>query len=145
MKVEMLVKKEVDIRYLKAGVSPRHWEDTEVNGKPDTDEGDFIPCKNHDEEWDVLIDIEQGKILNWEEGTTANVHYKVVDDGTYTLMDEKYNIIDSIDGYVPKIMCPKENGYGDYIIMDIDKDGFIDKWNKNDLYSLLEQIEDEYQ
>ena len=26
-------------------------------------------------------------------------------------------------------MCPESNGYGDYIIMEIDKDGKIDKWD----------------
>jgi hypothetical protein len=28
-------------------------------------------------------------------------------------------------------MCPKENGYGDYVIMDIDKDGKILNWKPN--------------
>jgi len=26
-------------------------------------------------------------------------------------------------------MCPKDSGYGDYIIMDIDKNGFIQNWS----------------
>jgi hypothetical protein len=34
----------------------------------------------------------------------------------------------SIDGYVPSMMCPKDNGHGDYVIMDIGADGTIDKW-----------------
>ena len=34
----------------------------------------------------------------------------------------------SIDGYVPKMMSPKEEGYGDYVIMDVDCDGKIDNW-----------------
>jgi hypothetical protein len=25
-------------------------------------------------------------------------------------------------------MCPKENGYGDYVIMDIDREGKIANW-----------------
>ena len=29
------------------------------------------------------------------------------------------------DGYVPKILCVGENGFGDYVIMEIDTNGFI--------------------
>jgi hypothetical protein len=29
---------------------------------------------------------------------------------------------------VPRIMSPKENGYGDYVIMDIGADGKIADW-----------------
>jgi hypothetical protein len=28
-------------------------------------------------------------------------------------------------------MRPKENGYGDYIVMDIDENGQIQKWTSN--------------
>ena len=92
----------------------------------DTD-GSLIPCREG-EYWEPLIEIETGKITNWEQGVTANIHYKVCDDGTYRLLDESANTIKSIDGYVPKIMCPNGNGFGDYIIMDVDKDGFIQNW-----------------
>jgi hypothetical protein len=43
----------------------------------------------------------------------------------------------SHDGYVPKIMCPTENGYSDYVIMDIDRDGKIANW-KADLSDFQE-------
>jgi len=32
--------------------------------------------------------------------------------------------------YVPEIMCPKENGYGDYIIMIVDENGKIENWKQ---------------
>jgi uncharacterized protein YuzE len=42
------------------------------------------------------------------------------------LQDAEGNTILSIEqDYVPKMMCPKESGYGDYIIMDIDENGKI--------------------
>ena len=47
----------------------------------------------------------------------------------YLLKDENGNIVHKEeDGYVPKTLSPKENGYGDYIIMDIDSEGKINNW-----------------
>ena len=62
-------------------------------------------------------------------GTTADIHYKVCDDGVYTLLDEGGAKIVAKDGYVPDIMCPEGEGYGDYIIMKIDGKGNIANWN----------------
>ena len=50
-------------------------------------------------------------------------------------------MIASIDGYVPSIMCPEGEGYGDYVIMEIDGDGRIANW-KVDL-SEFEKSEDD--
>ena len=47
----------------------------------------------------------------------------------FEVLDEQGNVVSEYSDYVPKCMCPKENGYGDYIIMDIDKDGYINGWN----------------
>ena len=33
--------------------------------------------------------------------------------------------------YVPAFLSPKEESYGDYIIMDIDENGKIDNWKPN--------------
>ena len=55
-------------------------------------------------------------------------------DGTYSLIGIKGEEVMTIDGYVPDIMCPKGEGYGDYIKMDIDESGFIQNWD-NDLSS----------
>ena len=56
------------------------------------------------------------------------MHYKVCDAGRYTLLDADKADLITIDGYVPRIMSPKENGYGDYVIMDIGPDGLIADW-----------------
>ena len=45
--------------------------------------------------------------------------------------DQDNNIIVGIYGYVIDMMCPKENGDGDYVIMDIDSNGFIQDWKVN--------------
>lgn len=126
MKVKLKIEKEFEVKYLLAEVGARYWEDSTVNGEEDT-EGTIIPCRDG-EYWKPLIDIETGIITNWDKGHTASIHYKCCDDGLYKLLDENKNEIKAIEGYVPNIMCPKENGYGDYVIMDIDRDGKIENW-----------------
>jgi hypothetical protein len=123
MKIELTVKREFEAKYLLAEVGARYWEDSSVDEVEDTD-GDLIPCRVIDY-WKPLILLETGQIVNWKKGVTASIHYKSCDDNTFKLLDEDHVIIKEIDGYVIKMMCPKRNGYGDYVIMEIDEDGFI--------------------
>lgn len=127
MKIEITETHEVEVKYLQVLAGVRYWEDSSVDGQEDTN-GDLIPCRESDT-WKPLIELETGKIINWKQGITADIHYKVCDDGVYQLLNEEKIIIKEIDGYVPTIMSPKSSGYGDYIIMDIDKDGIISNWN----------------
>ena len=106
----------------------RYWEDTKINGVYDTEGGNSMPCKQ-DKLWCPIINAGTGVIENWEIGKTANVHYKVTDCCGWDLLDQENNVVLSQeDGYVPDTLCPAENGYGDYIIMNIDENGKIDKW-----------------
>lgn len=127
MKIKIKVTKEIDVKTLHVEAGVRYWEDASVNGVEDK-AGDLIPCREGDD-WKPVIDIETGKVLNWTPGIKADIHYKVCDDGSYALKDEAGETIMKRDGYVPKIMCPKSIGYGDYIIMDIDEHGQIANWN----------------
>ena len=128
MKVKIKSSKEVDIKTLLVKAEVRYWDDSEVDGKSDTENGDNMPCKIG-EIWSPEIDIETGVILNWKKGKTANIHYKVCDLCGFELKDTKGNtILKEEDGYVPETLSPKERGYGDYIIMDIDSNGKIDNW-----------------
>lgn len=105
-----------------AGV--RYWEDAEVNGLVDED-GTLIPGRVGDE-WRVKIELATGKVVDWPQGTSADIHYKVCDDGEYWLLDADGNKLARKEGYVPgDFMCHGDNGYGDYIIMVIDADGQI--------------------
>ena len=116
------------IQKVKVKAKIQYWEDTEVNGIDDTENGDNIPCKQG-ELWCPIINIATGIIENWEIGKTAKVHYKVSDCCGWELLDENGAVIQSQDdGYVPKTLCPAERGYGDYIIMNINENGLIDKW-----------------
>lgn len=128
--------KAVPVKYLRARCGVRYWEDGEVNGVQDED-GSRIPCRegtaaNNDSlgggNWCPTIDLDTGRIENWPHGTTASIHYKVCDDGDYALLDADRNVVAEIDGYVPGLMCPEGEGYGDYVIMEIGPDGTIAKW-----------------
>lgn len=124
-----------DIKFLRIKAGVRYWENATVNGVEDT-EGELIPFKVGDN-WCVTIDVDRGCICDWPQGVTAKVHYKVCDCGSYFLENDDLDTVLSIEeNYVPKIACPKENGYGDYIIMDIDENGKIGNWN-NDSEILL--------
>lgn len=115
---------EHDVKFLKADCGVRYWEDAEVNGVDDDDDNPAMPFASKDG-WKILIDIENGVIIDWPKGTTAETRYMVCDAGVYTLLDADRNQVKQIDGYVPSIMCPEGNGYGDYVIMKIDGDGKI--------------------
>jgi len=136
MKIELTVTKSFEVYYLKVNVGVRYWDDGTINGE-ELEDGSTTPCKYGDR-WKPIIKLENGEIINWTKGTIAQIHYKVCDDGYYTLLGIKDDEVIEIDGYVPDIMCPKGNGYGDYIIMDIDENGFIQNW-KCDLSDFTEE------
>ena len=116
-----------EVKYLQVEANVRYWEDSSINGVEDT-MGDLIPCREG-ETWKPLIDVDEGRIANWTTGTIAVIHYKVCDDGIYKLLDDSKEVIKEIDGYVPDLMCPQENGFVDYIIMNVDENGIISKWD----------------
>ncbi len=131
MKITVVTKEEKDVRYLLVNAGVRYWEDAEINGEEDED-GSLTPCRDGDS-WKPLIDLENGHILNWEEGKQAKIHFKVCDAGIYTLLDEDRVPVKKIDGYVPSILRPEDSGYGDYIIMNISEQGFIKGFDGTDL------------
>ena len=130
MKFAMMVKAELEAIYIKAECGVRYWEDGTLNGKDDED--GKMPCRDGDL-WCPTIEIETGMIVNWAFGNTAQIHYKCCDAGTYALLDSGMNVLTEVSGYVPKAMCVGDNGYGDYVIMEIDESGHIEGWNPNNI------------
>lgn len=126
MKIQVKQIVEKDAKYLVVRAGVRYWEDATINGIPD-ENGDLTPCREGSN-WRPKIDIDSGRILNWKEGVIGDIHFKVCDDGDYRILDEDGDEIVKKEGYVPDIMCPEENGYGDYIIMKINENGFIAHW-----------------
>lgn len=112
----------MNILHVKAGV--RYWEDATVNGVVD-EHGTLIPFRVGDY-WCPTIDIERGAVLNWPSGITADIHYKVCDDGEYWLGTESKKLAKWIGDYVPEaFLCHGDEGWGDYIILKIDASGRI--------------------
>ncbi len=112
---------------VEAGV--RYWEDASVNGHEDTD-GSKIPLRDGDL-WKPVIELATGKIVGWPQGTKADIHYKVCDAGQYWLAGEDGNKLVKWNGdYVPDDLLASGEGYGDYIIMEIDYDGQIMGWRQ---------------
>lgn len=148
--MQVKVKREVvmDATTILVNAYVRYWEDGVINGVTDDDDCPNMPCAVKGEKcyrWMPIIDIETGQIRNWREGTTAEIHYKVCDEFECRIIDEKGGercLIKDYEGYVPDFMSPKDSGYGDYIIMDIDENGYIQDWNKAEVRGFIEN-EDE--
>ena len=126
----------------------RYWEDGRINGVRDNADCPNMPCAVKGEDgyrWMPIIDIETGQIRNWREGTTAKIHYKVCDEFECRIIDEKGGercLIKDYEGYVPDFMSPKDCGYGDYIIMDINENGYIQDWDKAEVRGFIEDEEE---
>jgi hypothetical protein len=132
--MKLKLKTEVDfdaaILIVKAGV--RYWEDAIVNGERDK-LGSLIPFRNCDA-WIPQISLEEGRILNWPQGTTADIHYKVCDAGEYWLEELGCRKAKWKGDYVPdSLLCHGDTGFGDYIIMKVEADGKIAGWRKPEI------------
>ena len=120
MKVKILVPNDVDIKFVRVEVAVRY-DDEQIPY-------DF-PLRNGDM-WKATIDIDDGRILDWQDGKSGRLYLKVVDEGSYYLIDDEGNEVLSIEEYyVPNKLLPGK--YGDYIDLNIDEKGFITNWYKN--------------
>lgn len=148
MKAILKVEKEFEIKFLQVDAHVRYWNDAEVNGEDDVDiyecpdESPKMPFAvnvNDDWRWQITIDVDKGMIVGWPKGTTARVHYKVCDEGVYTLMAKDHNIVERVESYVPNCLAPGDFGYGDYIILDIDENGKIEdfKFTQADVEDII--------
>lgn len=117
-------------KYIEVSAAVRYWDDATVNGAQD-DSGDLIPCKQGSY-WVPVIRLADGVVMDWPQGTTAEIHYKVCDAGEYWLQDENRKRIAKYAGdYVPNdFLAPGASGYGDYIILKVGPNGAIDGWRK---------------
>jgi len=127
MKVNLKIEKEYDVKYLAVTAGIRYAEDVEVNGKM-CNELSEIPG-NDGEYWQIMINVEMGIIENWPIGKTAKLFAKVCDDGSYSILDADRRVIKTLeDSYVPDCLAIGDNGYGDYLILQIDEYGKIENW-----------------
>lgn len=116
--------------YIEVSAEVRYWEDATVNGAEDND-GSLIPFRSGDL-WRPIIRLNDGTVMDWPAGIEANIHYKVCDAGEYWLLDADRQRVGKWAGfYVPnKFLCHGDNGYGDYIILQVGPDGRIQNWRQ---------------
>lgn len=116
--------------YIEVSAEVRYWEDATINGQEDR-AGDLVPMRQ-DKLWTPVIRLADGTVEGWPQGMTADIHYKVCDQGEYWLLDaQKQRIAKWRGDYVPDaFLCHGDSGYGDYIILKIDATGAIAGWNK---------------
>lgn len=148
-----------EIFVIKCDIEIRYWNDTTVNGVEDVDFYETkgigfpkIPCAvqvlkeptnciySDHWRWCPIINIEDGQIVNWQPGVTANVCYKVCDGFACSFVGALDEVVADHDGYVPKFMCPSDEGYGDYIIMDVNEDGYIIDWDPDAVKRFCDQL-----
>ena len=126
-----------------------------MNGVEDVD-GKLIPCR-YENFWIPTINVRTGRIINWEQGKEAKINYKVIDAAQYilhTFLGRKFPSINNefqyknssvmavygLQGaYVPDWFDLDSDGYGDYIQLTIDKNGYIKNWSKNRFSKLTDQ------
>ena len=152
MEVQILKPRTIDFKYLKAKLYVRYWVDcrysvdggeTWIYNLEDNENSDKkvfydLPCTYS--EWDakdnqiryiqLIIDLETGKVVNWTNNVLLETHFKVCDEGEYSFLDKSFNevinITDEYDQYyVPDFLSLEDEGYGDYVYIDIMKDGTI--------------------
>lgn len=123
MKATFLIEKEFDVKYVIIDVEPRYIGDSDDDDMPT----DFPMLDESKKCWKVKVDVETGVIYGWPKGDVRNLHIKVCDMGTYSLIDSNGEVIAEIhNGYVPNGVIP--GSYGDYIELNIDGDGVITNW-----------------
>lgn len=130
MKVELMIKTSLEVAYIAVDAEVRYWDDATVNGVEDKD-GTLIPMRVG-EYWKPLIELETGRVIDWPEGITADIHYKVCDQGIYTLLDPcRRPVARYKSDYVPsEVLCFGKTGQsGNYIIMKIDATGHVVGWS----------------
>ena len=99
--------------------------------------------------WNAKIEIDTGKIEGWPQGQTGEFYMKVVDMGSYYLLDENgAPVARIVANYVPHGVIPGEYGvipgeYGDYVYFKIGANGVITNWPKRpDIREFLKQDEE---
>ena len=151
-----------DVKYLRIDVGPRYWEDASIKFE-DKWEDDIeydeqkkgekpkmpLAVKDVTEtyakyRWQITIDLENAKVLDWPQGVEARVFYKVCDDGTYYLLDADKNVLKEVNCYVPDILAyiDVDDSFGDYIDMKIDGNGNLVGYLKENTDKYIQKIID---
>ena len=131
MKVTVIKKEQVEVKFVLIDINPRHL-DEEI--KP-------VPLLRGDT-WEVIVDLETGKIRDWPQGEEREYYWKICDAGSYHLLDKNGEAALSIrNNYVPNNLLPGE--WGDYLDLKINGEGVITNWLKSPTAEDFTNDEDE--
>lgn len=87
----------------------------------------------------LFINVDTGHVENWHQGIAMNIYWKIVDEGLYQYRNEDGAVIYEMYDYVPGELAINDDGYGDYVIINIDKDGNIENWNPSEVKATLQE------
>lgn len=118
MKTTMMVETEVNITHVRISADVRYGDEQMPYDFPG----------RHGDIWEATVNIDTAQIEGWPKADAKRVHLKVVDGGTYTLLDSGKVVATLENDYVPHGVVPGE--YGDYLILDINAHGVITNWPK---------------
>lgn len=149
---------EIDIKTLFVKARVRYPEDAMLQEGPDDawgeDDNDQpkMPCMTYIEcnrmtsswHWCPIIDLATGRIINWKQGVRASISYKVVDEFSCEIKDSDNAVVATYEGYVPSFMAITDEGYGDYVYLEIDENGMIEDWSFTDRdFKEIDETEEE--
>ena len=94
----------------------------------------FVPpmLNSENQALELTVDLKERRVLEWDE-EKGYIHMwgKVVDSGTYTLLDANKKPLWQIKGYVPNALIPPyDRGFGDYLELTINPDGSLPDWKE---------------
>lgn len=85
-------------------------------------------------DWELVVDLETGKVQNWPKDFCLQTEYKVCDEGDYSFLDEHLDEVINITKefkqyYVPDFLSLEGDGFGDYVYLNINGDGSIEHFD----------------
>lgn len=132
MKIKIIKEVEIEACLIDVDAHVRYPEDSSYWDKNDIEhecdnEKPEIPCFD-DHNWKPIININTGKIINWDAPIKCHLFAKVCDEFKCKIKGLNSEDIITYEGYVPSFMAIEDNGYGDYIDMIVEEDGTIKNW-----------------
>ena len=117
MQIKVMKEVEIDAKKVKIEFCPRYMDEEDCVFNKDT------PMLIG-EKFSITYDIETGVVDGWPKDSPISIFEKVVDGGSYYLLDsEGKELCSIIENYVPDCV---NNKFGDYLIININSDGIYE-------------------
>jgi hypothetical protein len=90
----------------------------------------------HSEAFWFLLDLRAKRLVNYAADASLSTMWKVRDEGAYAFLDASFEVLAGECGYVPDFFPEKH--FGDYIQLEISKDGLVKNWPNWETFELKE-------